>query len=924
MPPRILNFLPLDALFFILNILGHDVYHDFGSDSGRLIDSMAALNMINSFLGLAGGTKGSQTQLEHANATPIRKQSFISKLEIKNPFALEMGPGQRVQNTPTPILTPNTRRVTQANAAQGRQSVPSARFQPSPTPGTRYINTNEINEQKAKERIELKKAQDKVEAAKQKYDAKPEEERQKIEFDAYITYIAENIQIAYEFNVFNYLFLPAQRFRLYNNLNYNRLNVQVNIFNTYSVEEKMYLLLSLLDQTQDFIYGNKNILDRDINKLIYCNQVFISINKHIALKYLFHIQQNQQNQQNQELLVKNFRNFLKLDRLKDIIWDNSGFSKNNAHQMEVEEVVWETDNEEDEEITGMKRKIAGGPPDTNLTIPQSQSLLIEFTNELARTENNLIFNELRDRDFGQTTKVSGKSKIKSILDKNRQYKTIDILVKVIDDVIQSFKKNTSLDNVEKITMLNTAYKVFITRKITEYTEKIADMIAEQEAARAARVARAAEEAARAAERAAIQAAREAQGQPGPKHLSVRNDFMETIIKMVLVNCGIYQFNGDPATPDLNVQMNQPYINMGNAPNAADTNETKDFTKQLGILIAKSPFSYPQGWTRVPGVPDDVLFEHFKEDHQSIKNISPPARSTLSYIVNNAALIGQHGLDGNYFCPISSILDGQSTCGYNPKNPNTASGDRGLERGNMDFKIQHKQNANLYYNGKSRQTGNPAQYTYEINLGFPGKPEIQLNKQMTLGGDDLTAQKALKHTLDSMIAYYTNKGQPNLDPSIGFFDNLYRLFFNNDINFTTNMYQILFKGSGDLFQEINAVCKNGGYVTTPTYYDSSIAEFTNKNQGDALRAFYANDRPSACRAFKFLRDGNQSEINQNAFGGYVGKDDESYLYFIKPINKYIVTGGKANKTKKRQQNIKKRNQVTKRRQATTKRRTKRNQ
>ena len=71
MPPRILNFLPLDALFFILNILGHDVYHDFGSDSGRLIDSMAALNMINSFLGLAGGTKV-KSQLEYATATSIR------------------------------------------------------------------------------------------------------------------------------------------------------------------------------------------------------------------------------------------------------------------------------------------------------------------------------------------------------------------------------------------------------------------------------------------------------------------------------------------------------------------------------------------------------------------------------------------------------------------------------------------------------------------------------------------------------------------------------------------------------------------------------------------------------------------------------------------------------------------------------------
>ena len=215
------------------------------------------------------------------------------------------------------------------------------------------------------------------------------------------------------------------------------------------------------------------------------------------------------------------------------------------------------------------------------------------------------------------------------------------------------------------------------------------------------------------------------------------------------------------------------------------NDENDFTKQLGILIAKSPFSYPQGWARVPGVPDDVLFDHFKEVHQSIKKISPPARSTLSYIVNNAALIGQHGLDGNYFCPISSILDGQSTCSYNESMPDVASkGTHGLERGDMDFKIQNNQNANLYYNGKSTQTpNNPHQYTYQINLGFPGKSEIQLNKQMTLGGGDLTAQKALKHTLDSMIAYYAEKGQQQqiqLDPSIGFFDNLYRLFFNNDI------------------------------------------------------------------------------------------------------------------------------------------------
>jgi hypothetical protein len=908
MPPRFLNFSLLDTLFFILNILGHDVYHDFGSDSGRLIDSMTALNMINNFLNLAqaGGTKSrSQTKVEYA--TPIRKSLIYPQNLNLNPIRipLAMGPGQgQMLEQGRQKLSPTTLRRTRADDAVSRQTIPSARYQPSPI--TSKVDTHIM--------YNLNKAQDKAEKAKQEYLNKTEEERQKIKFDAELTYIVENIQIAYEFNAFNYLFLSGQSFRLYKNLDYSKLNVSVKIFNTYSVTRKMYLLLSLLDQTQDLIYGNKNILDRDINKLIYCNQVFISINNAIAKKYIL------ENISSDEILVVDFRNFLHLNLLKNIIWEhaNADLLQNKKQEMkdikeeegeEGEEDVWETDNEDDNEaedknITDMKRrKISGGASDLNLNIQQTQLLLIDFTNELARTEKNQIFNTLRDRDFSQSTKVSSKSNLKAILGKNRQYKTIEILEKVIDDVIQAFKKNTLLDNVEKINMLNNAYKVFITRKITEYTEKIADMIAEQEAARAAREAVAAEQAARAAERVAIQAAREEQGKPGPKHLSIRNDFMETIIKIVLVNCGIYQFNGDPTLSDLDVQMNPKYINMNNDEN--------DFTKELGILIAKSPFSYPQGWQRVSGVPDDVLFEHFK-DSPDIKQINPPPRSTLSYIVNNAALIGQHGLDGNYFCPISSILDGQSTCGYDTNAPTSASkGSRSLERGDMDFKIQGTINApnDLYYNGKSNQnSNNQGQYTYQINLGFPGSAQpIQLNKPMELGGDDLTAQKALKNTLVSMIDYYNLKQQQQqfqLDPSIGFFDNLYRRFLKTDINFTTNMYQILFKGSGDLFQEINAVCKNGGYVTMPTYYPGSdIAQFN--NTGDILRAFYANDRPSACRAFKFLRDGNPNEINQNAFGGYVGKDDESYLYFKKQANKYVVTGGKvktskSNKTKKRHQ------------------------
>ena len=234
MPPRILNFLPLDALFFILNILGHDVYHDFGSDSGRLIDSMAALNMINSFLGLAGGTK-----VKSQNARSQRKPNYISQptqleyttpssnslytpqnLNIKIPLKFGQGQGQRLRQSPVPKLSPNSERRARAIAAQGRNEYPSD--QPTPKSSDSKFSVDEAEESK-----KLEEAEAKVEAAKQKYDAKSPQVKNIIKSDAYITYIAENIQIAYEFNVFKVMLLTKSDF-LHNqerNLNKNLILV---------------------------------------------------------------------------------------------------------------------------------------------------------------------------------------------------------------------------------------------------------------------------------------------------------------------------------------------------------------------------------------------------------------------------------------------------------------------------------------------------------------------------------------------------------------------------------------------------------------------------------------------------------------------------------------------------------------------------
>jgi hypothetical protein len=81
------------------------------------------------------------------------------------------------------------------------------------------------------------------------------------------------------------------------------------------------------------------------------------------------------------------------------------------------------------------------------------------------------------------------------------------------------------------------------------------------------------------------------------------------------------------------------------------------------------------------------------------------------------------------------------------------------------------------------------------------------------------------------------------------------------------FTILGKGAGDIFQEINAVCKNGGYITGPSYsLNSNI--FPWNDQGNAKRLFIATDRPSGTRFIFLLRYGTPDYINDFAFGGYI--------------------------------------------------------
>lgn len=326
-----------------------------------------------------------------------------------------------------------------------------------------------------------------------------------------------------------------------------------------------------------------------------------------------------------------------------------------------------------------------------------------------------------------------------------------------------------------------------------------------------------------------------------------------------------------------------------------------------------------------------------------------------YIINNAAdtsvvstaMISKYG-----FCPVSSIVDGMLQCTIGGNDYDAAD----IEYGNMHFKVQ-KQEDN--FNGKMRAIPNPfyegilkidttknkiigSSVTYYVNYkGFNSNVEIietSIENIKIKPGKvrDLEAKTALKNTLVNILktietiysvnqdlgSYITN--HVPIQNFKTFFDNIFNVIKNqavtsaiepSKINVSSQTIQsllnavftILGKGSGDIFQEINSVCKNGGYKQEAQYNNNSMIQWPSNGKGDCMRFFAATDRPSAARFVFLLLQGKPAEINQLAFGGYISKSEGGDCIVFKPqkqkndgkivpvcdysnINKVKVSGG----------------------------------
>lgn len=153
----------------------------------------------------------------------------------------------------------------------------------------------------------------------------------------------------------------------------------------------------------------------------------------------------------------------------------------------------------------------------------------------------------------------------------------------------------------------------------------------------------------------------------------------------------------------------------------------------------------------------------------------------------------------------------------------------------------------------------------------------------------------------------------IDPNVNSNLNIFGVVFN----------KILLKGTGDLYQEINSACKYGGYVGNNYHCDEAILSYNNET-GNQTRFFAANDRPSASRYIFMICNGDENDINTKSLGGYISgsssyivskypnpKDDHPNPCATDNIESKLMDISGGLKHKKSKRSIKNKNKKTKR-------------
>jgi hypothetical protein len=260
-----------------------------------------------------------------------------------------------------------------------------------------------------------------------------------------------------------------------------------------------------------------------------------------------------------------------------------------------------------------------------------------------------------------------------------------------------------------------------------------------------------------------------------------------------------------------------------------------------------------------------------------------ADESSKYYINNAVtyknIVGENDNRSLFFCPVSSIIDGQPTCSSKTYIKN------GYEYSNMDVRI-HSTNGKMNYRIRIDMRSPKDVYISAylqigdnvlINKGLiRGTPCTEdwprdFNEESIYISLDDRSQSPLTavNTLQRLMKYFDSPktSTSSKDAQLLWSDYISKLRSSGESNnkLRRELISLSFQKSlGDFLQEINGVVENSGYIGERRVVMPEGTQIVEPSEG---RLTLMNDRPSAIRSMIMTMFG-KSGINKNAVVGFI--------------------------------------------------------
>ena len=279
-----------------------------------------------------------------------------------------------------------------------------------------------------------------------------------------------------------------------------------------------------------------------------------------------------------------------------------------------------------------------------------------------------------------------------------------------------------------------------------------------------------------------------------------------------------------------------------------------------------------------------------------------------YVINNAVTGLNKFNIPRFFCPVSSIVDGQSTC----RTLKSAKANNGIEIGDMNVIIRDGRSDIRSSTGPTGETTR-----YHIRTEVQGQV-LQIHAYLKIGDEILinvgqvgpyvkqeetpiivdlnstnTPLSAVNVIKDMMATNY--QLMKNVGETIPWSDYLKSIEQSTNINMRRKIITSSFKKSlGDFLQELNAIVLNGGYVGK--IVEQSIPK-TKILDPNTLRIGLHNDRPAMIRAILLILLG-KGDVNPNALSGLLTIEGRYVVgWRNKKSNNSLLGGNNRRYTKK---------------------------